>query len=348
MGFYDITDTRNHNGEHLYLAARYSEANWLKGNLVKFYPNIEYHRDIESDYHAKLGEPVEINIVLEEYPQSELEKKNQIFETDDLPYQARISNIIWPRFLAYRRECQKRGMDPKAVFNSAYTDHGIVVVDADFYVRVSKFSIVEFPYTMEEYGTQRFRVTKVLGDQSDPFIWLCHLAPHRDQFDLLPNTEYVDNMTNYDPSRYQVGHTFLSIPNKWERDEDKIPKHPRDINDSPIELSDIPPWYFGQEPKPPDDLEYPEEDTDAEDVFIPDENEPSDKKPDTPFEPELPDEPDIAPEPPDSGDETPEPLPPDITEPEPPSGLEEPEKQGGGAVMRGKKKDVKTFDTSML
>ena len=293
MGFYDVN--HKHNVDHLYKSACYSEANWLKGNECKFYPCINYDRDLESDYHAKLGDPVIVNVVLEDYTKAELEKLNWIAESDELPFHAYISNIIWPEFIKARKEFMSEGGSFKDYFNSCFNENGELVTDQPWYVRVSKFAILEFPYVMEVAGTQKFRVLKVLGDQTNPFIWDCQIAPHREHVDYIPETPWIDDVTNYRKDAKTVGKAYTKQTNYNEKSEEKYP----------------PDKFMPEEelPEPPE-IEGPEP---------PDGDEPSKPKPPDEFQP-------LEPEPPE-GIEPPEeikPEPPEPVEPEGPDEWEEP------------------------
>lgn len=222
MGFYDSSFISDH--EHLYEMACMSEANWLLGSECQFSSCRQYVRDIESDYIPEVDDPVTINIVLDEYPKRTLEKMNWLAEGEDLPYLAYISNIIFPKFVEFRRECSRLGIPPKKAFDQAFSNAKELLTLPDFYIRVSKFSLVELPYVIEVAGTQKFRVMDLQGDQLNPFIWICKLAPHRDQVDLIPNNgDFVDDHTSYNPDHEIVGHSFLKLPNKHASFTDNYP-----------------------------------------------------------------------------------------------------------------------------
>lgn len=274
MSFYEIA--QKHNVDHLYKSACFSEANWLRGTECLFYPCIEYKRDIESDFHAKLGDPVVINVALEEYSEAELEKMNYIAESDNLPFQAFISNIIWTEFIKARREYINQGNSFKDFFRSCFNEKSELITDQPWYVRVSKFAILEFPYIMEKAGTQKFRLMKIMGDQTNPFIWKCQIVPHRDQVDLIPSTTNIaDPVTTYDKTAPIVGKAFTKQKNLHTKPGDEFPPEP-----------DLP---------APDDDEFikptdPEKEPEPEAPEPPDIDEPSEPEP--PIEPEEPETPD--------------------------------------------------------
>lgn len=315
MGFYSVS--QNNDWEHLYRSACLSEGNWLRGDECIFYPCKSYKRDLGSDYHATLGDPITINVTLEDYSERELEKMNWIVEDDNLPYKAHISNIIWPEFIKFRRKCIDKGMSFKEALANCFDSHHILKNDQPWFIRVSKYSILEFPYRMEEAGSQKFRITKVTGDQTNPFIWLCTVVPHRDQYDLQPNTpDIADTNTSYNPEHEVEGYSYLKHENREENPEDKEPPNPDD------KLSTLPskPKVPGnpEDPMPlPNDKDVkpipPKKDEGSSLPNKPDLSgplKPNDlNKPDK-FEP-LPNDKDVKPLPPDEDSEEFKPLPDD-------------------------------------
>ena len=316
MGFYNVAQA--HDIDHLYKSACFSEANWLRGTECLFYPCKDYERDLESDFHSQLGDPVTVNVVLEDYTKAELEKLNWIAESDELPFHAYVSNIIWPEFVKARRAYTSETGTFKDFFTSCFNDKSELITNQPWYVRVSKFAILEFPYVMEVAGTQKFRVLKVLGDQTNPFIWDCQIAPHRDQVDLIPDTpDRADPVTNYNKNAQVVGYAFTKQKNRNEKPEEKYPPdvfmpEGGDKPDKPAEP--VPPE--GDEPKPKPD---------NPDVFQPMEPEP-------PEGIEPPEE--IGPEPPEPL-EPEEPTPPDWEEPDAPIPPEEDEESDDEDSDRG-------------
>lgn len=313
MGFYNVC--QSHDVDHLYKSACFSEANWLRGTECLFYSCIGSQRDLESDYHAKLWDPIRINVVLEDYTKAELEKMNWMAESDELPFHAYVSNIIWPEFLKARREYIKEGGNFKEYFRSCFNDHSELLTYQPWYLRVTKFSILEFPYVMEVAGTQKLRVMKVMGDQTNPFIWDCQLAPHRSQIDLIPSTGNIDPVTTYDKNAQVIGKAYTKQKNKHEKDTDihPDPEHPEidpfnpenwdtDFDPFPPETGDLTPPQPPVEVKPkPPVMEEPFDPLDPnmgikpkppDDEFIPLEPD-VDNKPERPDDEFIPLEPDV-------------------------------------------------------
>lgn len=207
MGFYNVQDMVTH--EHLYEKANLSEANWLMGVQCKFYPCLSYERDINSDPNPVMGDPIDINIVFDDNPKSTLEKRNWLAEGDELPYLAYISNIDYPKFREFKKSCRDAGLDLKQEFDKLFTSTGEPSESNNFWIKVSKYAMVELPYKMEVNGTQFLRITDLQGDSVNPFIWLCKMAPHRDQVDLNPDTPEVDDKLSADQDQAITGNIFL-------------------------------------------------------------------------------------------------------------------------------------------
>ena len=208
MSLYEPNNLSRH--EDLYKAMSFTESHWLRGLRCMYYPCIEHTRDVESDFYATLGDPIEINITLEDFNKATQDKLNWRAEKDDIPYLAYISNINYPKMLKARKKLTseeltyKQAMDK--IFQSCFNDH-----DPELYISVTKYAIVELPYWVNSYGTQKFRVTEVQADTIHNFMWYCKLATHRDQVDLLPDTPEVDDHTTQNKDAQIVGNSFLKV-----------------------------------------------------------------------------------------------------------------------------------------
>lgn len=212
MGLYHVQNTDTH--EHLYEKANLAEANWLMGTECLFTPCLSYTRDIGSDPHPVMGEPISINIVFDDNPKSTLEKRNWLAEGEELPYLAYISSINYPKFKKFKSDAKESGQNLKQLFDRSFNPDGTPKDNVDFMISVSKFAMVELPYKMEVAGTQKFRVTDVQGDSVNPFIWLCKLAPHRDQIDVNPDTPEIDDKLSNDKDQAITGNIYLNIGKK--------------------------------------------------------------------------------------------------------------------------------------
>ena len=228
MSLYEPNNLSYH--EDLYKAMSFTESHWLKGLRCIYYPCIESHRDVESDFHAKLGDPIEINITLEDFNKATQDKLNWRAEKDDIPYLAYISNINYPRMLSARKNLTHRGMSYKQamdkLFQSCFNDH-----DYELYISVTKHAIVELPYWVNSYGTQKFRVTEVQADTIHNFMWYCKLATHRDHIDLLPETPEVDKHTTEDKEKWVVGNSYLKVDSTTHGDDSFYVKEHRNAID---------------------------------------------------------------------------------------------------------------------
>ena len=198
--------------EELYKVMAFTEAHWLKGTRCTFTPCLSYSRDVESDFHPRMGEPVEINVAFEDLERATLDHENWRAEKDDIPIQAYISNVNYPVLLKERKRHQAEGKTFKEALEACFR-YDVLDRDAPWFVPVLPYSMVELPYQVHRLGTQKFRVTEVKADTFHELMWSCKLATHRDQVDLQPLTpDVVDNHTDYDPDRVIEGNSFLRRP----------------------------------------------------------------------------------------------------------------------------------------
>lgn len=208
MGFYHIQEVHTH--EYLYRSANMSEAHWLLGTSVKFYPCVSYTRDIANDPHPTWGHPEDINIVFDDNPKAKLRKLNWLAEDENLPYLVYISNIVYPRFKEFKKKHRLEGTKKiKQYFDEAFNEDGTPSNSNSFFIPVKQFSKVVVPYNMEVKGEQKFIVTEIIGDSVNPFIWNCKLAPYREQVDMKPETIRIDQKLSTDIKHSISGHAFL-------------------------------------------------------------------------------------------------------------------------------------------
>lgn len=211
MGLYDTASLSNH--EYLYKAMAFAEAHWIRGTRCTFTPCLSYTRDVESDYYPRMGDPVELNIALEDYDKASQDKGNWRAEKDDIPIQAYISNINYPILRAERRRLvREEGLTIKEALESCFK-YDVMDREAPWFVPVLPYSMVEIPYFVHGRGVRKFRVTEVKADTLHEYMWYCKLATHRDQVDLQPITpDEVDNHTDYRMDRIIEGNSFLKRP----------------------------------------------------------------------------------------------------------------------------------------
>lgn len=213
---YHPIDINTH--EQLYHMANMAEANWLMGIPVTFYPCINHTRDIESDWYPQFSDPVEINILLDSNPKTTLDHMNWLAESEDLPFVAYISNINYPKFSEFKKNCDEKDINKKQAFDNSFKEDGITPTDDNpFYINVDKYSMVVMPYKVKTKGTQKFTVTDLQGDSINPFIWICKLAPYRDQFDLDSSTPEIDTKIDNDLTEDKDGivdNIYLNFDNK--------------------------------------------------------------------------------------------------------------------------------------
>lgn len=207
MSVYEPSNMSGH--ESLYKIFEYSEANWLKGTRCIYTPCLNYTRDVEGDFYPEMGKPVQINVALEEFKQATLDKGNWRVEKDDTPYQAYVSNINYPVLLAERKRYQRQGMTFKEAMDRCF-EYDVLDRDAEWFVPVLPYSMIEIPYMVHQRGSQKFRITEVKADTLHEFMWYVKLATHRDQVDLQPETpDTTDNHTDYRPEEIVEGNSFL-------------------------------------------------------------------------------------------------------------------------------------------
>ena len=210
MSVYELSHMSNH--ESLYKILAYTESHWLKGTRCTFTPCLNYERDVEGDFYPQMGEPVTINIAIEDFEKVSLDHENWRAEKDDIPLQAYISNINYPLLLAQRKRYTKEGMSFKEAMDKCF-NYEVLDRDADWYIPVLPYSMIELPYLVHSLGTQKFRITEVKADTFHEFMWYCKLATHRDQVDLQPITpDVIDNHTDYRREQVIEGNSFLSRP----------------------------------------------------------------------------------------------------------------------------------------
>jgi hypothetical protein len=210
MSVYHVQETPEH--EHLYASANMSEANWLMGVACKFTPCTDYFRDINSDPHPTYDETTyDINIHFDDNPKALLRSLNWLSEGEELPYVAYISNIIYPKFREFKKSCKEQGLNVKEAFDKSFNDDGTPSDTNNFYMIVSRYSLLELPYKMDVVGTQKFWVTDIQGDSVNPFIWICKLAPYREQVDVDPTTEKVDSKRSDDFGKSVTGNIYLNV-----------------------------------------------------------------------------------------------------------------------------------------
>lgn len=190
MGFYHVQETRKY--EYLYRCANLAEANWLMGSEVGFQSCNNYVRDIASDVHPTWDPKVNINIIFDDNPKSTLRKIGWLAEDEQLPYLVYISNIIYPKFDSFKRS-RPKDISTKDHFATVYNPDGSPSSSNTFHLNVTRFSKVTVPYTLVVDGDQDFIITDLQGDSINPFIWMCKLAPYRDQVDLNKETPKVEN-----------------------------------------------------------------------------------------------------------------------------------------------------------
>lgn len=207
MSLYHIQETSDH--EYLYHCANLSESNWLLGTEVKFYTCIKYTRDVASDPHPEWSQGATINMLFDDNPKATLRKLNWMAEDENLPYLVYISNIVWPSFKKFKNKYDNNWKSIKSHFDSAFNKDKTPSVFNDFWIDVTRYSKVVVPYSMQVEGTQKFIVTDLQGDSINPFIWLCKLAPYREQVDINPATQQIDRKLTNDEDAAISGHTFL-------------------------------------------------------------------------------------------------------------------------------------------
>ena len=207
MSVYELSHMSNH--ESLYKILAYTESHWLKGTRCTFTPCLNYERDVEGDFYPQMGKPVTINIAIEDFEKVSLDKENWRAEKDDTPLQAYISNINYPLLLEERKKYTKQGMSFKEAMDKCFK-YEVLDRDADWYIPVLPYSMIELPYLVHSLGTQKFRITEVKADTFHEFMWYCKLATHRDQVDLQPITpDEIDNHTDYRHEEIREGNSFL-------------------------------------------------------------------------------------------------------------------------------------------
>lgn len=208
MSLYELSNLSNH--EELYHIMRFSEAHWLKGTRCIYTPCLHYERDVESDFYPIMGDPVELNIVFEEMERATQDKLNWRAEKDDIPLQAYISNIHYPKLLAERKRLRKvEGLSFKEALDRCFR-YDVLDRDAPWYVPILPYSMIEVPYSVHSKGIQKFRITEVKADTLHEFMWYVKLATHRDQIDLQPITPDVeDTHTDYRRDEVIEGNSFL-------------------------------------------------------------------------------------------------------------------------------------------
>ena len=118
MSVYELSHMSNH--ESLYKILAYTESHWLKGTRCTFTPCLNYERDVEGDFYPQMGEPVTINIAIEDFEKVSLDHENWRAEKEDIPLQAYISNINYPLLLAQRKKYIKQGMSFKEAMDKCF------------------------------------------------------------------------------------------------------------------------------------------------------------------------------------------------------------------------------------
>ena len=207
MGFYNIQEKHTH--EYLYRSANMAESHWLLGTEVTFYPCVKYTRDIANDPHPVFGHPVKINIIFDDNPKAKLRKLNWLAEDEALPYLVSISNIVYPKYIEFKKRSRAEGKKIKNYLDEAFNEDGTPSSSNTFFIPVTQFSKIIVPYNMEVKGEQKFIITEITGDSISPFIWTCKLAPYREQVDMKPETFRIEQKLTMSPKKAVSGQAFL-------------------------------------------------------------------------------------------------------------------------------------------
>ena len=226
MSLYHVQSTSTH--EYLYKCAMLSEAHWLLGYMVDFYPCLSYKRDVSDDPHPKWGPPVAIHIVFESDSKAAMRRMNWMAEDgENVPYIANFSNIIWPKFKDYIQKKKKDGLKRKQIVESVFNEDGTPVKGNDFFLPVDRYSKIVVPYNMMVRGEQKFIISEVQGDSINPFLWTAKLIPYREQIDLDPSTKKVEMRLSDKPEDAVSGHAMLTNNVETPATEENKPKRGR-------------------------------------------------------------------------------------------------------------------------
>jgi len=135
------------------------EAFFLRGIEAYIHQAVEEEADVSADWEYRYYPPVRSRVVFEENPRAVLKQLNWLAEDEE--------------------------MNPLLTY----------VLTEDFNrdkLKIARGCIIEIPYSMDEGGTQKFIVTEMRGDSIRPLIWICKLAPYREQTDVNPDTAGVE------------------------------------------------------------------------------------------------------------------------------------------------------------
>lgn len=222
MSLYHVQSTSTH--EYLYKCAMLSEAHWLLGYMVDFYPCLSYERDVSDDPHPKWGPPVAIHIVFESDAKAAMRRMNWMSEDgENVPYIANFSNIIWPKFKEYVKKKKQDGLKRKQIVASVFNEDGTPVKGNDFFLPVERYSKIVVPYNMMVRGDQKFIITEIQGDSINPFLWTAKLAPYREETDLVPGTRKTEMRLSVKPEDAVSGHSMLANNVEPEPVEEAVP-----------------------------------------------------------------------------------------------------------------------------
>lgn len=226
--------------EYLYRSANLSEAHWLYGTLVDFYPCLSYARDVSNDPHPVWSHPEKINIYFEENPKAKLRKLNWLADDENLPFLAYISNIIYPKFRQFKKQYNNDYKSIKAQFEKAFNEDGTPSETNSFYIPVRRYSKVVVPYKMEVSGEQKLIVTEITGDSTNPFIWTCKLVPYHEQVDMRPVIQVEKTKdTVYTPSNKtpEEQQQFINSPSITEYEKNLPPESLQAAIGAPVTIT---------------------------------------------------------------------------------------------------------------
>lgn len=243
MSVYHVQSTSTH--EYLYRCAMLSEAHWLMGYLVDFYPVISLQRDVSDDAHMKWAPPIETHIAFENDIKAAMRRMNWMADDEEnIPYMASISSIIWPKFQKYMKRKRKEGLKPKAIMENVFNPDGSPTSENDFMLPVERFAKIVVPYNLMVRGEQKFTISEVRGDSINPFLWTAKLAVYHEQTDINPSTERIDDRLSNDPKDAISGHSMLQNNVKSEKIPEKAyesiggkGKNPNPLGKSPNALN---------------------------------------------------------------------------------------------------------------
>lgn len=143
------------------------EAFYLRGIEAFIYQALDESPDVYADWTYNYLPPVRSRVVFEDNPRAVLKQLNWLAEDEEV--------------------------NPLLTY----------VLTEDFNrnkLSISRGCIIEIPYAMDESGSQKFIVTEMRGDSIRPLVWICKLAPYREQVDIHPeNEEDVDKKRPGDP-----------------------------------------------------------------------------------------------------------------------------------------------------